>query len=118
MLSTKEESGEQRIVVFAYFVTERSSVGVGAPPPPTHTHSLAGSRNNLCKDDSALFSRFVYALNHKMAIHNVTFTNIHSNFVHIHDTLTLSDHNFELFKLKVVSCLVMNKKYCSGNGTI
>jgi hypothetical protein len=75
-----EESGEQCTVVFAYFVKELVSVGVGVMhPPPTHKHSLSGSRNNLCKDDSALFSRFLYAVNHKMVIHNVTFT----NFIHI-----------------------------------
>ncbi len=30
------------------------------PPPPTHTNSLAGVRNNQSKDDSVLFSRLLH----------------------------------------------------------
>ncbi len=51
-----EETGEQCAVVFALIFTEPASdyvcvevVGVAAP-----------FRNNLCKDDSALFSRFLH----------------------------------------------------------
>ncbi len=48
-----EETGEQCIVVFELIVT---------PPPPTHTpiRNRNRFRNNLCKDDSALFSRFLH----------------------------------------------------------
>ncbi len=31
------------------------------PPPPTHTTLTSRFRNNQCKDDSALFSRFLHA---------------------------------------------------------
>jgi hypothetical protein len=45
-----DESGEQSTVVFAIIITEPAIVSVCG----------AGSRDNLCKDDSALFSRFLH----------------------------------------------------------
>jgi hypothetical protein len=60
-----EGHGEQFTVVFALIVAEpaRECVCVGEveggvllhPPPPPPP--ISRSRNNLCKDDSALFSR-------------------------------------------------------------
>ncbi len=59
-----EESGEQDTLVFAFFVTELATefwmfVCAGGmlyrPPPPTSRF-----RNNLCTDDSELFSRFLH----------------------------------------------------------
>jgi hypothetical protein len=54
-----EEPGEQCTVVFALIVTELASGGGGAATtsPPTSQF-----RFHSCKDDSALFSRFLYAL--------------------------------------------------------
>ncbi len=54
IVATMEESGEQCIVVFAFVVTEPASECVCVATQPT-TRSL---RNNQCKDDSALLSRF------------------------------------------------------------
>ncbi len=62
-----EEPGEQCTVVFALIVTEQATEGVfregggllqPSPPPPSTRF-----RNNLCKDDSALFSRFLHVHN-------------------------------------------------------
>ncbi len=57
-----DEPGKQCIVIFALLVKEVGDNGGGGgiatpplPPPP-----LAGFRNNLCKDDSELFSRFLH----------------------------------------------------------
>jgi hypothetical protein len=58
----EEECGEQSTVVFALIVTEPASKyvyvkgGGGAATP------LSRFRNNLCKDDSGFFSRFLYAV--------------------------------------------------------
>jgi len=49
-----EESGEQCTVVFALIVTELASEYV--------------EKDNLCKDDNALFSRFFHAYSYKYRI--------------------------------------------------
>jgi hypothetical protein len=55
-----EDPGEQCTVVFALIVTEPASEcvckGGGATPPPPTSRFL----NILCKDDSAMFSRFLH----------------------------------------------------------
>jgi hypothetical protein len=63
-----EEPGEHCTVVFALIVTELAGecvgVGVGSfltPPPP---HTTSRFRNTLCKDDSALFSRFLHVVDY------------------------------------------------------
>jgi hypothetical protein len=61
-----EEPGEQCIVVFSLSITEPASEfvcvwrgwDVATPPPPL----LVDFRNSLCKDDIALFSRFLQGL--------------------------------------------------------
>ncbi len=65
-----EESGEQCTVVFAFIVTELAREYVekevrviALPPPPT-----SQLRNNLCKDDNALLSRFFHAYSYKYRI--------------------------------------------------
>jgi hypothetical protein len=53
-----EESGEQGTVVFALIVTEPASESVCMWP---HLNPSSRFYNNLCKDDTALFSRFLHA---------------------------------------------------------
>ncbi len=53
MVNTMEESGEQRTVVFALIVAE----------PASELCVCSRFHNNLCKDDSALFSRFLHGKN-------------------------------------------------------
>jgi hypothetical protein len=57
-----EEPVEQWTVVFALIVTKPASQCVwgDATPPPPPTSRFC---NNLCKSDSALFSRFLHDLN-------------------------------------------------------
>jgi hypothetical protein len=64
LLLTMEEPGELCIVVFAFIVTKPANEcvcggggGVGVAAPSSRFHY------NLCKDDSASFSRFLHALN-------------------------------------------------------
>jgi hypothetical protein len=61
----RDDSGEQSTVVFALIVTEPASEcvcvewggGVALSPPPRHANRFY---NSFCKDDSALFSRFLH----------------------------------------------------------
>ncbi len=63
-VSTMEEPEEQDTVVFALIVTEPASEcvcgGGGGGLHYTHPPTTSHFRNNSCKDDSALFSRFLH----------------------------------------------------------